>query len=98
VNILQTLEGSGVRFGKVDCDRWMGVCQRTGIRGYPSVRFYSGIESIADGQSQNPTGVEINSQQSQAIIDMVELLMRDRNDKIEKKKSADSTSTHHEEF
>uniref|UniRef100_A0AC34GLX3 Thioredoxin domain-containing protein n=1 Tax=Panagrolaimus sp. ES5 TaxID=591445 RepID=A0AC34GLX3_9BILA len=59
-----------VRFAKVDCDRYPGVCQNAQIRAYPSIRFYIGSEQ--NGERQNPIGMHVQSQNYDAIIQIIE--------------------------
>ncbi|KAL3855342.1 hypothetical protein ACJMK2_014558 [Sinanodonta woodiana] len=66
--VAEGLEGIA-KAGKVDCDANRGLCQQAGVRAYPSVRFYQG--TVNPGQTQNPYGLDINSQNAEEIIKFV---------------------------
>ncbi len=71
---MQELDGR-VRLGKVDCSRHRQVCQAASIQAYPSVRLYTG--AAADNEeTQSADGLEIRSQQPQAIVQVVEEQLR----------------------
>jgi len=57
---------SKVKAGKVNCDVEKNLCQNLGIDGYPTVRVYSGSRNSQ--QSQSVYGEELNSQDSDYII------------------------------
>ena len=44
--LFQRLENR-VKAGKVDCDRFAELCQRVGINGYPTVRYYPGVKGTS---------------------------------------------------
>jgi DnaJ family protein C protein 10 len=58
-----------VKFAKVDCDRYPGVCQNSQIRAYPTIRFYIGSKN---GERQNPLGMHVQSQNYDAFIQIIE--------------------------
>uniref|UniRef100_A0A1B6D3Y5 DnaJ homolog subfamily C member 10 n=1 Tax=Clastoptera arizonana TaxID=38151 RepID=A0A1B6D3Y5_9HEMI len=62
--VAQKLEKK-VKAGKVNCDSYRSLCQRTGVTQYPTVQFYS-------PGSNNYKGLEITSQSADRIISFVE--------------------------
>ncbi|KAG8229702.1 hypothetical protein J437_LFUL009827 [Ladona fulva] len=68
--VAQKLAGR-VKAGKVDCEAYKQLCQRAGIRGYPTLRLYRG--SIDDGRSYY--GEEIDSQSGMQILSYVEKVL-----------------------
>lgn len=56
-----------VKSGKMNCENYPQVCQRAGVSGYPTVKFYS---------PQHLSGVEIHSQNPKMIIESVESLIK----------------------
>lgn len=58
-----------VKLAKVDCDQWAAICQSAGIHAYPTVRLYKGGK---DGVRQSISGMTVNSQQVDIILQVVE--------------------------
>lgn len=62
-----------VKCGKVDCQSHPSVCQRFGIRQYPTVHFYEGSDG---GSSQSSASLKISSQNVNEIINIVNKELR----------------------
>lgn len=73
------LEGK-IHLAKIDCDTAPGVCQAAGIKAYPSIRFYPGSFR---GERQNPSGIHVQTQNPQSIIDFVEKTLQQHRTKDE---------------
>uniref|UniRef100_A0A9J2PHY4 DnaJ homolog subfamily C member 10 n=1 Tax=Ascaris lumbricoides TaxID=6252 RepID=A0A9J2PHY4_ASCLU len=67
-HIAEVLDGR-VKLAKVDCDQWPAICQSAGIHAYPTVRLYKGGK---DGVRQSISGMTVNSQQVDIILQVVE--------------------------
>ncbi|KAF4519513.1 hypothetical protein B566_EDAN010698 [Ephemera danica] len=57
------LEDLGVKCGKVDCEAYRDFCRSLGVRGYPTVRLYSG--------PHRDQAVEMSSQSAATLVDIV---------------------------
>ena len=66
--IAKMLEGKA-RLAKVDCDRYPAICQAAQVRAYPTIKFFPGTFR---GERQNPTGMHVQTQNPDAIIEIVE--------------------------
>ncbi|TKR94871.1 hypothetical protein L596_009103 [Steinernema carpocapsae] len=73
--IAQIFEGR-VKLAKIDCDKYPGVCQTAGIRAYPSIRLYLG--GPGNGERQEPQGIMVQSQHRDAVVNIVEQFLAQR--------------------
>ncbi|KAB7503108.1 DnaJ-like protein subfamily C member 10 [Armadillidium nasatum] len=70
-----------VKFGKIDCQTHKWVCKSAGVRAYPTVKFYKGIEK--EEQRQNIIGIDINTlEENEIILVAKRLLVQNRKSKL----------------
>lgn len=62
-----------VKVGKVNCEKYSGMCNRAAITGYPTVRFYRGQEK---GDMQDYFSEDIKDREQEKIVRVVEHLLR----------------------
>lgn len=74
------LEGK-VRLAKIDCDQYPGACQTAQVRAYPSVRLYVGASH--QGQRQEATGIPIQSQHPETIVNFIKQTLRQHKKRFE---------------
>jgi protein disulfide-isomerase-like protein len=62
-----------VKVGKVNCDKYGGMCNRAAITGYPTVRFYRGQDK---GDMQDYFSQDIKDREQDKIVMVVEQLVK----------------------
>jgi len=67
-----TLKGK-VKVGKVNCDKYSGMCNRAAITGYPTIRFYRGQEK---GDMQDYFSEDIRDREQEKIVSVVQQLVK----------------------
>lgn len=78
--VYQELEGE-VKFGKIDCQAHKWVCKSAGVRAYPTVKFYKGIEE--EEQRQTILGIDINTLEEDEIVLVAKrLLLQNKKSKL----------------
>uniref|UniRef100_A0A914C2D7 DnaJ homolog subfamily C member 10 n=1 Tax=Acrobeloides nanus TaxID=290746 RepID=A0A914C2D7_9BILA len=78
--VAKMLEGK-VRLAKIDCDQYPGACQTAQVRAYPSVRLYVGASH--QGQRQEATGIPIQSQHPETIVNFIKQTLRQHKKRFE---------------
>ncbi|XP_071441753.1 dnaJ homolog subfamily C member 10-like [Hetaerina americana] len=72
--VAQKLAGR-VKAGKVDCEAYRQLCQRVGIRGYPTLRLYRGSLGHEGAHKGSYYGEDVGSQSSSQILSHVERVL-----------------------
>ena len=62
-----------VKVGKVNCDKYSGMCNRAAITGYPTVRFYRGQDK---GDMQDYFSEDVRDREQDKIVRVVEHLLK----------------------
>ena len=67
-----------VRVGKVNCEKYVKMCNKAAVRAYPTVRYYRGH----GGGGEQYTSKDIKERDADTIVMIVKQMMRESSDDI----------------
>ena len=78
-DVARMLRGE-VSVGKVNCEKYGGMCNKAAVRGYPTLRYYKGTARAGDNDVEAYTSKDISERDADKLHTIVKQLVRDSDD------------------